>query len=94
MKTFTILFLFFACHFVSAQEIIKTTTLTATAVPKIVKTNFNNEFPGLQPKWESDEKHYKAVYLDTKTNKKGIIIYDADGKVIRREDAINTTNQN
>lgn len=91
MKTlilFTILF--FGSFAVHAQKTIETNTFTASMVPETVTTNFSKEFPGIQPKWEADLKNFKAVYADPKTNSKGIIVYDADGKIIKRETIANT----
>lgn len=83
------------CLFVLAMQmsIAQTTTKTSTvvAVPEIVQTTFNTEFPTLQAKWELDGKNYKAIYADPKTNSKGIIIYSAEGKVIKRASEINTS---
>lgn len=70
---------------IKAQERSVSTASTTVVIPDIVKSTFNKEFPGIQPKWEADDKNYKAVYADPKTNSKGIIIYDPEGKVIRRD---------
>ncbi len=66
-------------------------TATTTPIPEIVKKTFTNEFPTIQPKWELDNKNYKAIYADPKTNSKGIIIYDPEGKVISRDIETNAT---
>lgn len=92
MKPFIIIiFLVFADNVSEAQTLpVTTTTLSATKVPDVVKTTFSNEFPSLQPKWETDDKNYKAIYADPKTNSKGIIVYDPSGKVIRRDTEVTT----
>ena len=88
MKTvITLLFLIFATGCAVAQTpAVKTNTnsINALSVPEAVKNTFKNEFPTLQPKWETDNKNYKAIYSNPKTNSKGIITYDANGNVINR----------
>lgn len=93
MKPFIIvIFLMLAGNVSEAQTLPATTTstLSVAKVPDVVKTTFSNEFPSLQPKWEADEKNYKAIYADPKTNSKGIIVYDPSGKVIRRDSEVTT----
>jgi len=85
---FTILFV--GCFVAQAQKSAKTTTFTAAMVSEPVKANFSKEFPGNQPKWEADIKNFKALYSDPKTNSKGIIVYDPDGKVLKCEAEANT----
>ena len=86
MKTLVILlFCLSAYTGIQAQERSVSTSTTTVVVPEMVKATFNKEFPGIQPKWEADDKNYKAIYADPKTNSKGIIIYDAQGQVIRRD---------
>jgi hypothetical protein len=70
---------------IQAQERSVSTSTAIVVVPDMVKAAFNNEFPGIQPKWVADDKNYKAIYADPKTNSKGIISYDPEGKVIRRD---------
>ncbi|MES2134035.1 MAG: hypothetical protein V4506_16920 [Bacteroidota bacterium] len=90
MKPFIIvIFFLFAGNFLEAQT-LPTTTISATKVPEVVKATFSSEFPTLQPKWETDDKNYKAIYADPKTNSKGIIVYDPSGKVIRRDIEVTT----
>ena len=85
----TILFLLFTAISI-AQNAPLNSTIPAKRVPEGVKTAFKNEFPTLQPQWEWDAKNYKAIYADPKTNSKGMIVYDPEGKVIRRDAEINT----
>jgi len=93
MKTFFILLcIVLGMNCTIAQTMPKTSTITP--VPEVVKTTFANEFPTIQPKWELDNKNYKAIYSDPKTHSKGIIIYDPEGKVIRRDIETNTTPEN
>lgn len=68
-----------------AQERSVKTASTTAVVPEPVKATFEKEFPGIQAKWEADDKNFKATYADPKTNSKGIIIYDNSGQVIRRD---------
>ena len=68
-----------------AQERSVPTATTTVVVPEAVKATFEKEFPGIQAKWEADDKNFKATYADPKTNSKGIIIYDNSGQVIRRD---------
>jgi hypothetical protein len=95
MKTIIVLLLIlFATGCATAQApAIKTNTnsINARSVPEAVKTTFKNEFPAIQPKWETDNKNYKAIFSDPKTNSKGIITYDPEGKVIHRDVETNTT---
>lgn len=82
---FILMFTFFMGGITQAQErSVKTATATAV-VPESVKATFEKEFPGIQAKWETDDKNFKATYADPKTNSKGIIIYDNSGQVIRRD---------
>lgn len=68
-----------------AQERSVETATATVVVPEPVKATFEKEFPGLQAKWEADDKNFKAIYANPKTNSKGIIIYDNSGQVIRRD---------
>jgi hypothetical protein len=84
----TLLLLAFTVTYATAQTpAVKTTTnsIRPLDVPEVVKNTFKNEFPRLQPKWEADNKNYKAIYSDPKTNSKGIITYDPNGNVINRD---------
>lgn len=87
MKTIiTLLFLALTTSYLDAQTpAVKSGTITTESVPDAVKLTFKNEFPAIQPKWEIDNKSYKATYSNPKTNSKGIIVYDVEGKVIRRD---------
>lgn len=75
-----------------AQERSVSTASTTVVVPESVKLSFEKEFPGIQARWEADDKNFKAIYADPKTNSKGIIIYDNAGKVIRRDTEVNPSN--
>ncbi len=82
---FILMFALFIGGIAQAQErSVKTATATVV-IPEAVKTTFEKEFPGLQAKWEAEDKNFKAIYADPKTNSKGIIIYDNSGQVIRRD---------
>lgn len=85
-----IFFLFLLCvgNMTQAQERSVQSATSTVAVPEAVKITFEKEFPGVQAKWEADDKHFKAIYADPKTNSKGIIIYDGSGQVIRRDTAV------
>ncbi len=83
------LMLFFGAQ--ASAQTPATATLTLKSVPAPVKTTFQKEFPNVQAKWEADGKNYKAVYADPKTNSKGIIVYNADGKAITRDTEANIT---
>jgi hypothetical protein len=72
-------------NIVNAQERSVKTASTTVVVPEQVKATFDKEFPGIQAKWETDDKNFKATYADPKTNSRGIIIYDNSGQVIRRD---------
>lgn len=87
MKTIiTILFILCTTGYLSAQtSAVKTGSIATESVPEAVKSTFKYEFPSIQPKWEIDNKNYKAIYSDPKTNSKGVIVYDLEGKVIRRD---------
>jgi len=90
---FTFLLITYGAYCSMAQISIKTSTTVSVSVPDIVKKAFAAEFPTLQATWEPDQKNYKAIYADPKSNSKGIIIYDAEGKVIRRDTEVNTNSQ-
>lgn len=75
----------FAGGIAQAQERSVETATATVVVPEPVKATFEKEFPGLQAKWEADDKNFKAIYANPKTNSKGIIIYDNSGQVIRRD---------
>lgn len=80
-----LLFPLLLANSLSAQERSVQTASTTVVVPEPVKATFEKEFPGIQAKWEADDKNYKATYANPKTNSKGIIIYDNSGQVIRRD---------
>ena len=79
------LFLIAMGNIIQAQERSVQTATNTVVVPEPVKATFEKEFPGVQAKWEADDKNFKAIYADPKTNSKGIIIYDGSGQVIRRD---------
>lgn len=85
---FILMFPLFMGNIASAQERSVKTASTTVVIPEPVKTTFEKEFPGVQPKWEADGKNFKAIYADPRTNSKGIIIYDNSGQVIRRDSEI------
>lgn len=92
MKHFLILLLLsLGTYSCIAQNTVQSNTITIATVPEPVQKAFANEFPHLQARWEKDAKNYKAIYADPKSNSKGIILYDADGKVVRRDTEVNTT---
>lgn len=81
-----ILFMVLSVNHLCAQTpAVVSGTIATESVPEAVRTTFNNEFPTIQPKWEIDNKNYKAIFSDPKTNSKGLIIYDPEGKVVRRD---------
>lgn len=91
MKTLFIIACLLGMQCMIAQTAPKTSTVTSVSVPETVRKAFITEFPTIQPKWELDNKNYKAIYADPKNNSKGIIVYDAEGKVIRRDIETNVT---
>lgn len=88
-----VLFAFTLTGATAQTPAVKTNTnsIRPLDVPEVVKNTFKNEFPSLQPKWEADNKNYKAIYSDPKTNSKGIITYDPNGNVINRDEATNVS---
>jgi len=82
---FVLMFTLLLGGIAEAQERSVPTATTTVVVPEAVKATFEKEFPGIQAKWEADDKNFKATYADPKTNSKGIIIYDNSGQVIRRD---------
>jgi hypothetical protein len=82
---FILMFTLFMGGIAQAQERSVKTATTTVVVPESVKATFEKEFPGIQARWEADDKNFKATYADPKTNSKGIIIYDNSGQVIRRD---------
>lgn len=80
-----ILILLLTGNVLTAQERSVQTASTTAVVPEAVKATFEKEFPGIQARWDADDKNFKATYADPKTNSKGIIIYDSSGQVIRRD---------
>ena len=82
----TFLFVLLYVNYLGAQTpAVVSGTIATGSVPEAVKTTFKNEFPTIQPKWEIDNKNYKAIFSDPKTNSKGMIVYDLEGKVVRRD---------
>ena len=53
--------------------------------PKEIMEKFKKEFPEVNPIWRTEEKYYVADFSDTSTFKEMTIVYDKNGKVVRRE---------
>jgi hypothetical protein len=56
--------------------------------PDVIVERFNKEHPGVTPTWRMDGKNYVADFVDANTLKGMTIVYDAEGKVIRRESEV------
>jgi hypothetical protein len=62
------------------------TDRTAVAPPENVKTQFNTDYPGNNNvSWRPEGKNFIVSYTDPKTGMSNMIVYDRDGKVVRKE---------
>lgn len=96
MKTLILITCFiFAINFLTAQSIQITASqppaLNPSQVPPAAITSFTNENPGISGTWRAEEKNYRVNYIDPNTKLARIIIYDKDGKVVRRENEVDNT---
>lgn len=65
------------------------TDRTAVAPPEGVKTRFNTDYPGsTNLSWRPEGKNFVASYTDPKTGMSNIIVYDREGKIIRKESEV------
>lgn len=53
--------------------------------PKDIGDKFKKEYPEITPTWHVEEKYYIADFTDTISFKGISIVYDNNGKVVRRE---------
>ncbi|MBA3665719.1 MAG: hypothetical protein H0W61_16170 [Bacteroidetes bacterium] len=62
------------------------TDRTSVAPPEHITTRFNNEYPGKNSvSWKVEGNNYWVTYTDPKTNMVNVIVYDKEGKIIRKE---------
>ncbi|MCW3076753.1 MAG: hypothetical protein JWO32_1362 [Bacteroidetes bacterium] len=65
------------------------TDRTSVAPPEIVLGKFNTDNPGKNNViWKAEGNNYWVTYTDPKTNMVNVIVYDKDGKVIRKESEV------
>ena len=53
--------------------------------PKVVSEKFKREYPEVTPTWHVEEKYYVADFTDTISFKGISLVYDKNGKIVRRE---------
>jgi hypothetical protein len=90
MKNLVIGFLFttFLCGTINGQKSGGNPTRNRTAsVPEIVKSNFEKENPGIEPKWKNEDTNYRAEYIDA-VNLPHIRVYDKSGAMVYRDDVM------
>lgn len=56
--------------------------------PQVVIDNFTKEYPDITPGWRVDGENFIADFVDPNTLKGVRIVYDKDGRVIRRENEL------
>lgn len=56
--------------------------------PPVVTEKFKNEHPAITPSWSADGKNFRADFVDPESFKGRSIVYDPEGKVIRRESEV------
>src|SRR4051812_27760320 len=59
--------------------------------PQVVLDKFTREFPEVTPSWRMDGQNFKAEFMDPLTLKGTAIVYDKEGRVIRRENEVDNT---
>ncbi|MBI2722080.1 MAG: hypothetical protein HYX39_07890 [Bacteroidetes bacterium] len=68
---------------------ISTNKKKKTAIPETIINKFNEDFPGNSNiNWKAEDNNYVVTYTDSKTNMDNIIVYDKEGKVIRKENEV------
>ncbi len=57
-----------------------------STIPETVINKFNENFPGnSNVNWTKEGKNYVVTYTDSKTHMENMIVYDKEGKIIRKE---------
>lgn len=65
------------------------TDRTSVAPPENVTTAFNTEYPGnTNVSWKVKGNNFWVTYTDPKTNLGHVIIYNKEGKIVRRENEV------
>jgi hypothetical protein len=88
-------FLLVSCWGVSAgQQVVKYQPLTVMPVqnpmtPLPILDLFARKHPGATPYWGIEGRNYVVRYIDPATHLGHVIIYDKQGRILRREDEIN-----
>lgn len=66
-----------------------TTKKKKTAIPETVINKFNEDYPGNSNiNWKAEDNNYVVTYTDSKTNMDNRIVYDKEGKIIRKENEV------
>jgi hypothetical protein len=65
------------------------TDRTSVAPPEHITTQFNTDYPGKnEVSWRPEGKNFVVTYKDPKTGMSNMLVYDADGKIIRKESEV------
>lgn len=62
--------------------------LDPAKVPTAVVTKFTTDYPGVTAVWKADGENFKASFNDPISKLGRMIVYDKDGKVIRKESEV------
>ncbi|MES2680918.1 MAG: hypothetical protein V4635_13585 [Bacteroidota bacterium] len=91
MKSRILLLLFIlTCNFLFSQKQEKkgNSTLDPSQVPAAPTRAFTEQNPGISATWRADGENFRANYIDPTSKLGRIIIYDKEGKVVRRENEV------
>lgn len=73
----------------TSKTLAAPTDRTAVAPPENVKTQFNTDYPGNNNvSWKPEGNNFVVTYTDPKSGMSNLIVYDRDGKVIRKESEV------
>lgn len=65
------------------------TDRTSVAPPENIRTKFESDFPGkTEVRWKVEKNNFKVMYTDPETKLGHVIVYDKDGKVMRKENEV------
>lgn len=77
---------FICCWTLPAQELMDDALAIAdTRPPQVVLDKFHDEYREVTPKWTREGSLFRAEFVDPNTLKGACMVYDHDGKVVRRE---------
>lgn len=87
MKTIYTLCLFFSVLLFQAQLPIYEGGKNPKSFqpPPAIVEKFNSEYPEITPAWHVEKSYYVADFSDTTTLRGISIVYDKNGKIVRRE---------